>query len=83
MMRSVLMKLCGVFEAELLVYYQHHKISFMCIRKYGTFCVPGRHKPGHGTSREIRDCWQPYLYHVHNLYPLQFVLGWVDFYRLL
>ena len=24
-MRSVLMKLCGVFDAELLVYYQHRK----------------------------------------------------------
>jgi len=37
----------------------------MASRKYGTFCVPGRPKPGlgtqapkYGTSREIRDGWQ-------------------------
>jgi len=68
MMRSVLMKLRGVFEAELLVYYQHRKFVSSAYEKNGTFCVPGRHKPGRGTpgpkygmSREIRDCWQPYL----------------------
>ena len=40
MMRSVLMKLCGVFEAELLVYYQHRTFVSRAYEKNGTFCVP-------------------------------------------
>jgi len=37
MMRSVLMKLCGVFEAELLVYYQHRKFVSSAYEKTGHF----------------------------------------------
>jgi len=37
MMRSILMKLCGVFEAELLVYYQHRKFVSRAYEKTGHF----------------------------------------------
>ena len=37
MMRCVLMKLCGVFEAELLVYYQHRKFVSRAYEKTGHF----------------------------------------------
>ena len=37
MMRGVLMKLCGVFEAELLVYYQHRKFVSRAYEKAGHF----------------------------------------------
>ena len=36
-MRSVLMKLCGVFDAELLVYYQHRKFVSRAYEKMGHF----------------------------------------------
>jgi len=37
MMRSVLIKLCGVFEAELLVYYQHRKFVLLAYENTGHF----------------------------------------------
>jgi len=36
-MRSVLMKLCGVFEAELLVYYKHRKYVSRAYENMGHF----------------------------------------------
>jgi len=36
-MHSVLMKLCGVFEAELLVYYQHRKFVLRAYENTGHF----------------------------------------------
>jgi len=42
-MRSVLMKLCGVFEAEseLLVYYQHRKFVSRAYENTGRFASRG------------------------------------------
>ena len=37
MMRSVLMKQCDVFEAELSVYYQHHKFVLRAYENTGHF----------------------------------------------
>ena len=36
-MRNVLMKLCGVFEAKLLVYYQHRKFVSRAYENTGHF----------------------------------------------
>jgi len=46
-----------------------HYVNTICPRpQNGTFSVPGRPRPGrgtlrpkYGTSREIRDGWQPYV----------------------
>jgi len=55
MMRSVLMKLCGVFEAELLVYYQHRKFVSSAYEKTGHFaCREGISRDA-GHLGEIRD----------------------------
>ena len=55
-MRSILMKLCGVFEAELLVYYKHRKFVSRAYEKTGHFASrEGISRDAGVTWAEIRD----------------------------
>ena len=58
-------------------------LGFGCILKSGTFGVPGLVLPGHGTawrksgtSREIRDGWQPYFGDLRTTYDVH--LGLIE-----
>ena len=63
--------ICSVIMSDLKIYLH----CFDCTLKSGTFSVPGMVLPGRGTawhksgtSREIRDGWQPYTYwRVHSV----------------
>jgi len=62
-MRSVRMKLCGMFEAELLVYYQHRK-----------FVSRAYENTGHFASREGIS-WDAGRRHLVNTYEVKASIG--------